>query len=230
MKNSKDEHIMETEFFRTHNPEDAKFIYKIGQNLLFTPKMYSTAIPEERKRYANSGFVIGNHEIQVVENWIKDKRNVIILGNYKNTPTQPNIFAYSLLLGDDKIIDQVQKYAEDISFCSEKARTVINSRDFMYLIQIGISPSYHNLGYGSQLFQAGFSSTSCPIISFVIKSPIHNYPSLYAHLKNGYEYMGDYTGKYDQFDNYRSVGLIYYPNSTLPTKEELKIKFQKALL
>ncbi|MHA1672603.1 MAG: GNAT family N-acetyltransferase [Promethearchaeota archaeon] len=207
--------------------KDADIIYEIGQGLLFTPKMYSLSTEIERKEKENVGFVIGYHDKTVVQQWIGNSKNKIIIQYSESDFLKENAIGYVLLLGEADIIKEVQGYAQDVNFINVKFRDSIKSGHFVYLMQIGISKFYQNKGFGSELMQYITKNTVVPIISFVIKSPLQNYPSLYTHIKNGFQYMGDYTGNYDEFEEYRSVGLIYYPNIQLPSKDSVRKLFEK---
>lgn len=74
-------------------------------------------------------------------------------------------------------------------------------------------------GLGSKLLMKA-QELEKPLISFVMLNPLKNKPSLYVHLKNGFNVLGEYTGEYDAFQDYKSVGLIYEPGSPNKSKEE----------
>lgn len=219
------------EFKITKDPKDAIKIFEISQKLLYTPKDYDESSAEKRKEYANAGFIIGNHSLPKIKTWMKNPKNHIYVGIEKTSDSpKSHIFGYAFVLGISEIVDEVQGYAENVQFEMSQAKEIINSRAFKYLIQIGIDPNYQNLGLGSKLFQYFSSNESVPLISFVIKSPLTNRPSLYTHIKNGFEYMGEYSGEYGNFEDYRSVGLIKLPSTSSISKDLAKKKMKQALL
>ncbi|MHA1728635.1 MAG: GNAT family N-acetyltransferase [Promethearchaeota archaeon] len=209
-------------------PNDFKEINKIMKELLLTPKMLEKMDDETRKRYSYSGFVIGVHSLEVIKKWINIKENfVYVVESMNKDKIQRKVTGYALVLGTPAFIKNVQKYAEDVQFIDVDAKNTIEQGNFVYLIQIAIKKEFQNKKIGSKLFRFIKENIQVPIVSFVIKNPLLNKPSLYTHLKNGYQFFGYYSGPYDNFLNYRSVGLILKYPSELPSKPIVQQIFRK---
>ncbi len=198
--------------FKERDTKTGSIIQKIEHSLLLTSDKFKTLNDESLELFANQGFVIGNHSIKKLENWISNKENSIYV--VKSTKKeQDEIIGYALIMAEDKIIKEVQEYEKNIKFSEPEARSIIRSGSFIYLIQIAIKKEYHNQKIGSKLFQTICNEAKKPIISFVIKNPLENKPSLHIHQKNGFRLFGIYTGNYGNFSSYESYGLFYTPRS-----------------
>ena len=133
----------------------------------------------------------------------------IFWSDYYYYPLQHGFFGYGLI---NKFLDKDSGH-------------LFKSKKFSYLIQIGLKSQFQGRNVGSLLLETAYENINLPIISFVMTSPITNFPSLYFHLKNGFLYKGDYFGGYAGFPNYISACFIHYPNAELPTKPVLKERF-----
>ncbi|TFF99733.1 MAG: hypothetical protein EU541_04170 [Promethearchaeota archaeon] len=208
------------EYITTHDINFAKPILNIIQQRLLKPGDLKILSEETYETYENEGFVIGDHSLEQVKEWIQNKKNIIVIARESNKPS--NVIGYSVILRTEEIKTEVRKYGEEVIFEDQKYKDLVFNEDFSYLIQIGVDKKNSNQGIGSKMLKEVFELVGTPIISFVIKTPIRNQVSLYVHLKNGFQYFGDYTGDYDSFEFYRSIGLIYMPGNSIKPRKEVE--------
>ena len=176
----------------------------------------------KKKEYSKNGFVIGDHNLSTIKNWIGNRLNYILVAEDLEKEGNP-IRGYIFVLSTEDIIKKVQQYCKETVFEDNYYKDIIDNGNFKYLIQVAVSKGYQSRGIGTTMFDKLFKEVTDPIISYVIKSPILNEISLYTHLKLGFAYMGTYIGKYKEvrgkeFENYQSFGLIYVKSKT-PRKE-----------
>lgn len=201
-----------------------KSILNLSEKLLFTPQMFQSSDSSAKAAFSRDGFVIGQHTISSLEKWMMDSKNaIVVVHSINSTINKKTLIGFALVLSDKATIQKVQNYAKDVNFSDSKARNIIDTGKFAYLLQIGIKSEVQNQSIGSRLFDYIFANIQKAIISFVILDPISNQPSLYTHFKNGFTFFGYYTGPYSSFNNYRSVGFIHYPIAMekKPSKEEI---------
>lgn len=210
----KNKDLKDIEIKRVRNKEYGKRIFKILNERLLTKKDIKKLNKDQKEKLEEMGFVIGEHSLQDLEGWIANVENHIIIAE-KNNSKNGKIMGFCLLLGTEEIKQKVRKYGKDVIFEKPEYKNTIFKEDLLYLIQIGVAKKFSNLGVGSRILNEVFKMTNKPIVSFVVKSPIKNKASLYFHLRNKFDYFGDYIGEYGNFEEYRSIGLLYKPNNPL---------------
>ena len=215
-------------FNRTKNPNHSNEIFHIIQELLLTTSMYQKNDIEINKTLSQKGYVIGNHSVDTLKTWINNHINQIFVAQ-QNHENLNKIIGFVLLLNSEPIRKQVFQYGLDTKFLDEDSEQVFKSKKFSYLIQIGVKPQFQGKNIGSSLLQTVYERTNKPIISYVMTSPITNFPSVYFHLKNGFLYNGDYFGGFAGFPNYKSACFIYHPNAKLPTKNIIEERYSELL-
>jgi len=205
---SKENILKNIEIKRIKHINYAEGIFKILNERLLTYEEYRKLNDKEKEKLTNEGFVIGQHSLQTLQEWIENDKNYIITAELRSGEDK-EIIGFTLILGTEDIQDLVRTYAKQIIFEKETYKNIISKKDFLYLIQICVAKNFSNLKIGTKILDESFKLTNKAIVSFVIKSPIQNKASLYFHLKNGFRYLGDYLGDYGDFKNYNSTGLIY---------------------
>lgn len=198
----------------------AKKFLEIKNSLILPPQKVEDISKEIMISLTKEGFVVGDLTEKDFKSWIKNNLNTIIAALGDNGKKE-SLLGYSITLDTPEIHEEVIGYSKHIKFEKQKYQTTILKKKFSYLIQIAVKKEESNQGIGSDLLRHTFSETDKAIVSFVVKNPIKNEPSLYIHLKNGFDYMGEYTGPYSDFKDYRSIGLIYYPNNSKKSKKEV---------
>jgi GNAT superfamily N-acetyltransferase len=211
---------------RTKQSSYSYEIYEIIQELLLSPAELNENDEDTNQILSQKGFVIGDHTVEQLKSWISNSLNHIYI---KQDAIRETIIGFVLILNTNEIKKQVQKYGIDTQFIRDQTAELFKSKEFSYLIQIGVKPSHQNKGIASSIIQTAYKMISLPIISFVMISPIVNYPSLYFHIKNGFQYEGNYLGGYGGFPNYVSACLIHYPQSKIPSKPKLEKSIGKIL-
>jgi ribosomal protein S18 acetylase RimI-like enzyme len=210
------------EYTIVHESILAAPIFDIVQQRLLTPARLKSLSKTEFNDLKNEGFVIGDHSIEQIEEWIMDEKNLILIAKEQSPKKPINVIGYTFILASDDIKQRVRGYGEDVAFETQEYENLLFKKDFVYLIQLAVSRNYENRGIGSKMLQNIYERVELPIISFIMKSPIPNEPSLYVHLKNGFDYFGDYLGEYNSFENYRSIGLVHSPGKKKRGKKEAK--------
>jgi len=220
-KRLKESNLKNLEIKRIQNIKYAKDILKVLNERLLTYEKYKKLKPKEIEKLSNEGFVIGQHTLPTLEEWIKNDKNYIIIAELKSEKVK-EILGFILILGTEDIQELVKGYGKEVIFEKPTYKNIIfNEKDFLYLIQICVAKNFSHTGIGTKILNEGFKITNKPIISFIIKTPIQNRASLYFHLKNGFKYLGDYLGDYGNFENYSSIGLIYMKNNNPKTKNDI---------
>ncbi len=224
MKNEKNYIIQ-----RTEDPTIAPEINKINQDLLLTSNQYSLNNEETNEKLDQFGFVIGNHQNIVLQNWIQNPQNQIFIALESPNQETQKIVGFVLVIKTTEIIQEVQNYGKEVNFFNEEVKKNFTGQDFAYLLQVGVKPAYQKQGIGSLLMKSLQKEFDIPIISFVMISPLINRPSVYLHLKNGFLHRGNYYGEYGGFPNYKSACLIWYPNHKNPSKTIIQQRYRNLL-
>lgn len=188
----------------TKDKKSAQGIFEISDQWLLTPDMIKNKVIHTDKLPKDQGFVVGKHNLKKIETWIGNDRNEIVIATEKE-----NVVGFIITLGTDDIIKEVQNYAIGITFSDKETRKIIGSGNFKYLIQIAVHKDYTRRGVASKMVEKLYANCEVPIISFVVKSPVENIPSLNWHLKNSFELFGIYIGEFGKFENYQSHGLVH---------------------
>ncbi|MBD3350268.1 MAG: GNAT family N-acetyltransferase [Candidatus Lokiarchaeota archaeon] len=205
--------------FVTKDISKAEQIFKIKEDLLVKPQNTRKATHDEKNEYSESGFVIGDHSIEEIKQWINSEMDQVYIVQKKNA--EDSVLAYLIILNDKEIHEEVKEYSKEINFNEDQHKKVIDSNEYVYLIQIAVSPSHQRQGIGSLLLNTAYQDINKPIISFVMKNPILNKASLSLHLRQGFDYMGEYFGSFGEFKGYKSIGLIHYPNNKTRNKKDI---------
>lgn len=204
-------------YFQVSDKKYVSQILQLSNNLLLDSTKYETFSSNSLEKLANSGFVVGKFTKKRITDFLINENNCILVSMDKSRKL---LAGYILLISTDEIKEEVKGYSKDVLFEDSKYEKIFNSGNFTYLLQIAVDKAYQNQGIGSNILKTAYSLIDVPIISFIVKKPIRNVPSLYTHLKNGFEYIGDYIGDYAQFKDYRSVGLMYIPGNKEKSKKQ----------
>ncbi|MFW9882004.1 MAG: GNAT family N-acetyltransferase [Candidatus Thorarchaeota archaeon] len=202
---------------RISNAKYSEQILTILKSTLLTPNDYEALSPEEKNNYRKKGYVIGNQNLKTIEKWVSNKDNIIIIASIDLNGME-KVVGYLLTLQTKEIQLHVQDYLKDmVNLDINLTRNL--DKSFSYLIQIAVDPTCINKGIGTKMFDELKKHLKRTVVSYVMKSPLLNEISLYTHLKAGFSHFGDYVGKYDEFKDYQSVGLML-PQSDIKIKSK----------
>ncbi len=215
---------------RISDVKDSEKILAILKSTLLTPSDFEALSQEEKENYKKSGYVIGNQDLKTIKKWVSNKENIIIVA-FINHDGKDTIVGYLLTLQTEEIQMQVQDYLKDMVNLDANLKKNLEE-PFSYLIQIAVDPDYINKGIGTKMFEELKKHLKRTVVSYVMKNPLLNEISLYAHLKSGFSHFGDYIGEYDDFKDYQSVGLML-PKSEInskskPTKKVISDRMKRA--
>lgn len=190
-------------FIRATDVNYAEQIFEIlNQNLINADQ--SNLPKMELLDKLDNGFVIGDHGLKQIQEWIQDRKNTIVIAKDGD-----KVIGYIIILANPQIKKEVQGYADHMTFSDISVKDIIDSGDFNYAIQIAIRDGYKQKGVGSRLYKLAFSLCEKPIITFVVEHPIQNKPSIEFHERIGFKQVGVYNGGFGEFKDYKSICFLH---------------------
>lgn len=210
-------------FKRVYDISYADQICMLSKSHFKIPEYLESLVDQEKNTLSQKGFLIDKLSKDLVTEWILNKKNYIFI---IETPDY-QVIAFCLIMGDSQIVKDI---LEKVVFKDVKYKKFFQTNDCLYLKQVAIDLNHVGKNVGTHLINHTLNSIDKPLVSFVIKSPLTNMRSLYFHLKNRFNYFGEFTDKnFIGFKNYRSIGLLSKPGNSVKNKEETLILMRKII-